>query len=94
MSQNYLVTSYDLYGSDSESILNPPAHKDMYGVGGVWVQFLEGQGDCACAILVLLECISNALTVLLVLAAFDDTGSLGSLPHQVVYPLVQWFHLG
>ena len=58
----------------------------IYGVKGVWIQLLGGQGTHACVILVLWECIWNAPVVLLVLPAFDDTGSLGSLPRQVVYP--------
>ena len=37
-------------------------------------------------ILVLGECIGNALAVPLVLPAFDFTGSLGSPLRQVVYP--------
>ena len=41
---------------------------------------LEGQGARNRVILVLRECIS------LVLPVFDDTGSLGSPPGQVVYP--------
>ena len=52
--------------------------------GGVWVQLLGGQGAYAHVILVLCECIWNAPVVLLVLPAFDDTGSLGSPPVQVV----------
>ena len=36
--------------------------------------------------LVLRECIWNAPAVSLVLTTFDDTGSLGSPPRQVVYP--------
>ena len=63
-------------------------------MGGVWVQLLEGQGACAHVILVLRECVWNAPAALLVLPAFDDTVSLGSSPHQVVYPLFQWFRPG
>ena len=37
-------------------------------------------------ILVLHECIWNAPAVSLVLSTFDDIGSLGSPPGQVVYP--------
>ena len=62
----------------------------IYRVGGLWVQLLEGQGARAHVIVVLRECIWNASAVLLVLPAFDDTGSLGSPPRQMVYPLVQW----
>ena len=40
---------------------------------------------CACVIHVLCECIWDAPTVPPFLPAFDDTGSLGSPPHQVVY---------
>ena len=47
------------------------------------------QGAHAHAILVLCECIWNAPTVSFVLPAFDDTGFLGSPPHQVVYPTSQ-----
>ena len=54
--------------------------------GGVWVQFLGGQGARAGVILVLRECIWNMPAVLRVLQGFDDTGSLGSPPRQVVYP--------
>ena len=49
---------------------------------GVWVQLLEGQDARARVIFVLCEGIWNAPAVLLLLPAFDDTGSLG----QVVYP--------
>ena len=41
--------------------------------------------SCTCVILVLRECIWNVSMVSLVLPAFNNTGSLGSLPHQVVY---------
>ena len=51
--------------------------------GGVLVQLLGGQGARAHVILVLRECIWNATTLLLVLPAFED---IGSLPRQVVYP--------
>ena len=44
------------------------------------------QGACARVILVLRKCIWNASAVSLVLRAFDDAGSLGSPPRQVVYP--------
>ena len=46
-----------------------------------------GQAARTRVILILRECVWNAPAVLLVLPAFDDTGSLGSPPHQVVYPL-------
>ena len=45
-----------------------------------------GQGARGRVILVLRECIRNASAVSFVLPAFDDTGSLGSPPRQVVYP--------
>ena len=60
----------------------------IYGVAGVWVHLMGGQGAYARVILVLHECIWNAPAVSLVLPAFDHTGSLGSLPRQVVYPPV------
>ena len=47
---------------------------------------LGGQEACACVILVLHECIWNALAVSLVLPAFDDSGSLGSSLDQFVCP--------
>ena len=47
---------------------------------------VEGQGARARVILVLGECIWNVPAVSLVLPAFDDTGSLGFPPPQVVYP--------
>ena len=46
---------------------------------------LGGQGACAHIILVLRECIWNASAVLLVFSIFDNTSSLGSFPHRVVY---------
>ena len=55
------------------------------GVGGVWVQLLGGEGACGRVILVLRECIWNALVVLLVLPTYDNTGSLGSHPRRLVY---------
>ena len=48
---------------------------------------LGGLGARACVILVLRECIWHTPAVSLVLPSFDDTGSLGSLPRQIVYPL-------
>ena len=44
------------------------------------------QGAHTHVILVLHECIWNAPAVLLVLPAFDDTGSLDSLPRRLVFP--------
>ena len=58
------------------------------GWGGVWVQLFGDQRACARAIIVLRECIWNALAVSLVLPAFDDTGSVGSSPRRVFIPLV------
>ena len=55
-------------------------------MGGVWVQLLEVQGACVRIIFVLRECIWNTPAVLLVLSAFDDNGSLGNPPCQMVYP--------
>ena len=52
------------------------------------VQLLRVQGACARVILALNECIWNAPAVLLVHPDFDDSGSLGSPLHQVVYPPV------
>ena len=49
--------------------------------------YIWGHGACARVILVLLECIWNVPADSLVLPAFDDAGSLGSPPLQVVYPL-------
>ena len=48
---------------------------------------VEGQGTRAGVIFVLRECIWNAPLLSLVLPAFDNTGSLGSLPCRVIYPL-------
>ena len=58
----------------------------VYAGGGVWVQLLMGgQGAHPRVILALREYIWNALTVSLVLKAFDGTGSLGFPPRHVVY---------
>ena len=46
------------------------------------------QGACPRVLHVLHEDIWNPPEVSLVLSAFDDTGSLGSPPRQVVYPHV------
>ena len=46
----------------------------------------ESGFNCWGVILVLYECIWNALMVSLVLPSFDNTGSLGYPPYQVVYP--------
>ena len=48
-----------------------------------------GQGARTRVILVLRECIWDAPTLSLVHPAFDDTGSLGSPPRQLVSPPVQ-----
>ena len=59
--------------------------------------YITGVGECgfncwgvrgarARVILVLHECIWNTPAVLLVLPTFDDTGSLGSPPRQMVLP--------
>ena len=67
--------------------------------GGVGVEILNsgwGGGSLgsifgmsrARVILVLRECIWNAPAVSLVLPVFDDTGSLGSPPRQLVSPRV------
>ena len=55
-------------------------------MGGFWVQMLGGLGAHARVILVLRECIWIVPEVSLVFLTFDDTGSLGSPPRQVVYP--------
>ena len=57
----------------------------IYGVGEVWVQLLGGQEAHANVILVLCTCIWNAPAFLLILSAFDDTGSLGYHPRRMVY---------
>ena len=46
----------------------------------------RSQGACPHVILVLGECIWKVSAVSLVLKAFDDTGSLGSPPCQIVCP--------
>ena len=61
---------------------------------GVWVQLLGDQVARARVILVLRECIWNAPAFLLVLPAFEDTGSLGSPPRQVVYSRLNGSTLG
>ena len=53
---------------------------------GFWVYLLGWQVPRAQVILVLRECIWNASAVRLFLTAYDDTGTLGSPSHQVVYP--------
>ena len=57
----------------------------LHGETGSGLKFWRVRGGRARFILVLRECIWNAPAILLVLLTFDDTGSLGSLPHQVVY---------
>ena len=49
---------------------------------------LGGSRGYARVILILRECIWNAPLVSLFLPTFDDTGSMGSPPRQVVYPPV------
>ena len=51
----------------------------------VLVQLLGSEGARARVISVLCECIWNAPAVVLLLPAFDDSGSLGSPPRRVVY---------
>ena len=57
----------------------------MWG-GGCLGSIVVGSGGRARVILVLREFILNTPAALLVLQVFDDTGSLGSPPRQVVYP--------
>ena len=52
-----------------------------YEVGGVWVHLWRVQEVHICVILVICECILNALMVHLVLSMFDVTDSLGFPPH-------------
>ena len=54
--------------------------------GGSLGSIIGGQGTCSYVILALRECIWNVLTVSLLLPALNDTSSLGSPPHLVVYP--------
>ena len=54
------------------------------GWRGSGFNYWEGQGGRARVIFVLREFIWNASAVSLVLPFFDDTGSLGSSPRQVV----------
>ena len=61
------------------------------GVGGVWVQLLEGRGTRARVIIVLRKGIWNAPLVSLFLPTFDDTGSMGSPPRRVSIPLVPFW---
>ena len=56
----------------------------VFGGWGVWVQCLRG--GIVLGLIVLSKCIWNGPVVSLVLTAFDGTSSLGSPPHQVVYP--------
>ena len=53
-----------------------------------------GSRACPCIILVLYECTWNSPAVSLILQAFENTGSLGSPPHQVVYPCLNGSSLG
>ena len=58
--------------------------------GGGLGSVVGGSGGPFLCHLVLRECIWNAPAVLLVLQAFDDAGSLGSPPRQMVYS--PWFN--
>ena len=62
------------------------SHNNNNMVWGSVGSVVGGSRGRARVILVLCECIWNVPTVSLVLPPFDDTGSLGSPPHQVVYP--------
>ena len=87
--RNVVVLLWALYGvlKTMESLsFDSPVETDVFSMdiyiykgGGVWVQLLEGQGTCDRVILVLRERIWNAPAVSLVLPAFEDTGSLGSI---------------
>ena len=57
-------------------------------VRGIWVQLLGVQEARVRVILVLRECIWSAPVVSLIFPAFNDTGSLGSPPRQVVSPIL------
>ena len=58
----------------------------MWGKGESGFTCWGGLEAHAFVILVLCECIWNAPSILLVLPTFDNTSSLGSPLHQVVYP--------
>ena len=89
------VTAYNLKGIDGKISLLlffkfcffycSSFHAMMREVGGVWVQLLGGQRAHTHVILVLCECIWNMPVISLVFPAFDNTSSLGSPPHKVVY---------
>ena len=69
-------------------ILNPSFVGTTFRVKHLMIGYMLGdQGVRACVILVLHERTWNAPVVSLVLPAFGDTGSLGSPPRLVVYPL-------
>ena len=57
----------------------------IQGWGGFGFNCWDVRGTLARVILVVLECTWNAPAVSHVFPAFDDTGSLGSPPSQVVY---------
>ena len=60
----------------------------MYGGGEIsgFSSVVGGQRACPCVVHVLHECIWNDPAVSLVLPAFDNTGSLGFPPRQVLFP--------
>ena len=58
----------------------------MWGEVGVRVHMLGGKGVHAHVIFVLRKCVLYAPAVSFVLPALENTGSLGSPPHQVIYP--------
>ena len=54
-------------------------------ISGAMFVYLGVHGASACVIVVLRECILNVPAVSLVLSTYNDTGSLGSPPRQVIY---------
>ena len=66
------------------SLLSPT----LVVIGESGFNFWGFKGPALCVILVLRVSIWNAPGVSLVLPDFDETGSLGSPPHRVVYPPV------
>ena len=99
LEESYKIPKCELTGEDCQKFIetinidrftllrNPlsPFLNYNKGGGGVWVQLLGVQGALALVIFALRECILNGSAVTLV-PTFDDTGSLGSPPRQVVYP--------
>ena len=67
-------------------INNKHTHTHRYMGWGSLGQLMGVQGSRVCVILVLHEYILNAPAISLVLPTFDNTGSLGFPPRQVVYP--------